>query len=451
MMFSLRTILAKGIYWGLYARGSRGFAAKVHREFRARQLAQWEPAETVRKRQLDKLRRLLSHVVKAVPYFRQMHAKGLCPDWLASLEEMSSIPPLTKDFIRAEPRSMIDETLPPGALLPRYTGGSSGEPLQFLVSPSARIHASASEIWGDSLAGYRPGDPVAVLWGAASDMRKEVRWKGRLHHFLVNKETLITNRMTEERMAGFVVALRRFRPRILLGYVSSLVEFAHYLKSVEPAGLGVKVRSIISAAEPLSDAQRSLLETVYQCPVFNRYGAREGGLMAMECDRHQGLHINCESFWIDLEPCIELGSGVFRLLITNLDEFGMPFIRYEQGDYTAAGLSTCSCGRGYPTLATVTGRTLSVLRLPDGTRVVPAAITLILGAAPVRSYQVVQEKDYSLQVELVPTPEYSNSAEQQILAGLRRFVGDLPIKIRLSEEIMRTRSGKLLPIVSHVQ
>ena len=74
--------------------------------------------------------------------------------------------------------------------------------------------------------------------------------------------------------------LFRFQPRLIVAYVSSVTMFANYLRE---QGMEIRPRVIQTSAEVLGEAQRRLLEEVFACPVFNRYGCREVGNIAHEC------------------------------------------------------------------------------------------------------------------------------------------------------------------------
>lgn len=449
-MAMIRTLLSKTVHFGLLPGLRRGFTWQVLREFRRRREAQWMSADEVTARQTEKLRALVRHAARNVPYYRRLHRAGRFPDQINSPADLSCVPALTKDQVRADPRDFMDEAADPQSMVPRWTGGSSGDTLQFHVSPSSLVHISASEMWGNSLAGYRPGDPMAMLWGAHFDAPPAAGTRQALARYLLNRETFVTNVMTQQCLRDIAEGLRRFRPAVLVGYVSSLVEFARYAKDTRDGAPTSGLRGVVATAEPLSDPDRALLQDVYSCPVHDRYGSRESGLIGMQCSRLEGLHVDCENVHLDLEPCPEAGPGVRRILVTRLNEFGMPFIRYDQGDYTTRPLGRCSCGRGFPVLAGVDGRRLSIVRRQDGTAVPGEIFIALFGVQPVRKYQVVQNADHGIEVELVPAPAYDESVERSIRDQIRRMVGDVPVTIHRRGDLKKTRSGKLLPVVSRV-
>ena len=110
---------------------------------------------------------------------------------------------------------------------------------------------------------------------------------------------LDAGRLTEERMTQFHRQLHRFRPRIIQAYARAVVLFARYLQAT---GLkAYRPHSIVTSAEILEAEDRDLLEEVFGCPVFNRYGCREVSVVASECSAHSGLHVMAEGLYLEIE------------------------------------------------------------------------------------------------------------------------------------------------------
>src|SRR5262249_20889196 len=118
----------------------------------------------------------------------------------------------------------------------------------------------------------------------------------------------------------------------------------------------------------LSANDRRLLEQVFGCPVFDRYGCREVSVIASECSAHTGLHVNAECLYLEIETADgpadagEIGS----ILVTDLLNRAMPLIRYRIGDLGAWAAGDCPCGRGLPRLAALHGRSTDFLVGSDG-------------------------------------------------------------------------------------
>jgi len=153
---------------------------------------------------------------------------------------------------------------------------------------------------------------------------------------------------------------------LIVGYVSSLEQFAAFLQK-ERLALP-KVRSVIAAAEPLFPAVRTAIEAAFGAPVYNSYGSREFMSIAGECEQRQGLHINGENLVVETRN--GQSDEPSELLVTDLHNYGMPFVRYATGDLGTISAMRCPCGRGLPMLESIEGRVLDTLRTADG-RTVP--------------------------------------------------------------------------------
>ncbi len=94
-------------------------------------------------------------------------------------------------------------------------------------------------------------------------------------------------------------------------------------------------------------------------------------LIAAECEHRDGLHVNADHLVVELGH----GEGVDadgprELVVSDLHNYGMPLLRYVNGDLATPGHGRCACGRGLPRLASVDPPQLDALRTPDG-RFVP--------------------------------------------------------------------------------
>src|SRR5205823_5583104 len=180
------------------------------------------------------------------------------------------------------------------------------------------------------------------------------RGKERAYNRLYRKVVLNTFELSEARVPSYLKCLNRYRPDTIIAYTHSLYVFARALdeRRLSP----YRPKSIIVGAEKLHPFERELIEKVFQAPVFETYGCREVMLIGGECDRHEGLHLTAENLLVeilddDARPTPEGEEG--NVVITDLHNYGMPFVRYLNGDRAVAGWGACSCGRGLPLLRKV--------------------------------------------------------------------------------------------------
>jgi phenylacetate-CoA ligase len=207
----------------------------------------------------------------------------------------------------------------------------------------------------------------------------------------------------------------------------------------------------------LTEADRAELHDYFGVPVANGYGSREGGFIAHECP-HGRFHVTDEN--IILEIVDEDGQAVApgksgRIVITHLETYAMPFIRYVTGDVArrAVDETPCPCGRGLSTVLAVDGRQTDFLVARDGTiRHALSAIYVLREREEIERYRIVQEADYSVHVDVVCRKTLTEGLRHQLHNGLAAALGqDLDITINQTDDIQPTGSGKYRPVISHVE
>jgi phenylacetate-CoA ligase len=166
------------------------------------------------------------------------------------------------------------------------------------------------------------------------------------------------------------------------------------------------------------------------------------------------LHLSADNLVV--ETVDENGAPVTgrpgRVLITDLHNFGMPFIRYANGDVACIDPNPCACGRGLPLIEYVEGREADVIRLPDGRRLTGLFFVHLFKDFPaIRYYQVIQPSAAELSIRIVPMVKEPPPSMTPVLDSLRQHLGDgLNIRIELVEQIPLTRAGKRRIVESHL-
>ncbi len=164
-------------------------------------------------------------------------------------------------------------------------------------------------------------------------------------------------------MNCFVNDINVFKPAIIRGYPSSLFILSNHIE--ENDAIKALPKSIITTAEVLLPKYREKIESIFRCPVFDEYGCNDGGLISYECKEHHGFHYAAERAIVE----IEVGEdspwprGYGEVLLTDLFNFSMPFIRYSNSDIAKLSSSSCICGRGLPVIEKVHGRSGDIIEI----------------------------------------------------------------------------------------
>lgn len=424
------------------------------RYWRELEESQWLPRAELERRQLESLRRILVHAHQHCPYYqREWDRLGLKPDRVHSLGEFAKWPLVTKDTIRLH-RPEMRADLPGLRMFSKATGGSSGVPLHFDVSMESYERRNAATYRGYNWAGAGPGTRQFFFWGVPLGTRTwRKRTKDRLYDRLNRRLTVNSFEFSPERVPTFQHQLNHYRPDIIVAYTNPLYAFAKVLEEQHLVPYAPK--SIVVGAEKIYPFQREVIERVFQAPVFETYGAREFMIIGGECTRHAGLHLTTENHVVEVvdeqghpSPPGEEGNVV----VTDLTNYGMPFVRYVNGDRAVAGFTECSCGRGLPLLRKVSGRHLDMIDTPDG-RSVPGEFFphLIKDFPLVERFQVVQEVVDRVEVRLVVRPDWAEESCVKLDAELRKVLGPaIKIDVRRVDKIPLTATGKLRVVVRNV-
>jgi phenylacetate-CoA ligase len=270
---------------------------------------------------------------------------------------------------------------------------------------------------------------------------KAPKWKAlklKTYQRLQRQLMFNTFRQSDELWSDVLRQIRSFRPRFIVGYVSSLEGFSAWL---EQSGQSMpKVQAVIAAAEPVFPGTRKRIGEALGAPLFNTYGSREFMSIGGECEHHSGLHINAENLLVETAR----PDGPSELLITDLHNFGMPFLRYEIGDVAELDNRICPCGRGLPLLHGIEGRILDMLQTVEG-RMIPGEFFphVMKDILEVREFQVEQKTLDSIVISAVLSTPLSEKSRTLLEGEIRKTFGDQTrVELNRVDAIPRLASGK---------
>jgi len=444
------------LYGSLYRRTWQLRAGQFGREIfrRADEMSRRErlTANALKDFQLEQTQALLIHAYQQVPFHRaRMEAVGFDPFKLTDLTQLERLPFMTKEELRAEGLHLVAQSYDPKSLLENASGGSTGMPVKFYQDQAYTIFNRANKLRQRRWFGYQMGDKIAYLWGA----RRDTRIKGFRHYLrqtLRREHWIDAFDLTSRHMLEFKNLLDTWQPELLVAYPSALQAFAAYLQN---QGLAVRSPGAIEcSAEKLQAAQRVVIEQVFNCPIYDVYGSREFGVIAAECEQHNGLHIFADAFYLEVikdghpaQPG-ELGE----IVITCFGNFAMPFIRYTTGDLGVMATEPCACGRVLPRLAEVVGRTNGVISTPDGKLVHGAFFSKFFYDLPqVKRYRVHQIDRANLDILVESNGHFSPDQAAALANQIQTKLGEsIKVSCRLVSNIEPLPSGKLAYLVSDV-
>jgi phenylacetate-CoA ligase len=371
------------------------------------------------------------------PYYtKKFQEMGFSPSDLRDPSDILKLPVLTREDIRQNQETLLARCIPPDSYEDNFTGGSTGSPVAFKVSKLRWASRKATTQRHDSWTGWNVGKRLGILWGHPNE-RADRTARGRLRDALLYRQVLLNTFDVKEPSFGlFLDEVRAKKIRYLQAYSRSLLLLAEY---VSKQGLRPPlIDAAITSAECLTLDERKFIERTMRCRTFDRYGCREFSVVASECQAHEGLHIAAENLLVEfvLGDRHARPDEVGAILVTDLSNEAMPFIRYRIGDMGAPMDGLCPCGRGLPRMRMIAGRVTDFVHTPEGRWLSGVAInTYLISQLPgVRQAQILQEKCDHIHFRLVASGRDSLTAEnflgeqvpKMFGAGMRHSVEWVP-------------------------
>jgi len=407
---------------------------------------QFWPYEKIRTYQFRKLKKLLEHAYLHVPYYKTVFKQlGATPKDIRNAKDFRVFPILTKDIIRTNFEKLIANNMLKNDLIPNSTGGSTGEPLHYYQDTNYENWADAARIRGwYHLANCEIGDTCAVLWGAMREVKENFTLFERIKEYLTSGEVWLNAfNLSENRKIEFLRLCHIFRPKLLRGYFTAIKDFALFLDKERlpfPA-----IKGVILGAETVDQTSQTFIEKVFKAPSFNTYGGRELSLIAMECSHKNGLHEVSENNYVEFEDIDLFGhESAGNLIITNLNNYAMPFIRYRIGDIGIPGNEdSCECGRGLPLIKKIIGRTTEVFLFNDGTKIAGEMFIHLMKDFPLTEYQFVQTSDACVVLRYKRSEKVNNQIFNNIRQTYKKYLPEgVSLEFKDVDCFEKTPTGK---------
>jgi len=409
---------------------------------------QWFNCEEMEDYQLSKLKKLIKHCYANIPYYTKiMQERSIDPNRVNSLDYIKLFPILTKEIIKENYNAFTPINLSNiKGLRTSPTGGTTGSILYKRNDANSR-----SSVWGSysrfyDWMGIESNAKILSYWGGhvMPHSKREII-KAKVSNIIKNNIGFDAYDTRDEILEKIANSLSRKKVQLIRSYPQALYSLALKFKK---KGWNFKVKAIMTTSEPVMPQHRDVFREVFGAETFDQYGCGEIGGLAYECPEHNGLHITEERVYVEQNDNKEL-------IITDLDNFAMPFIRYWNADQAEFSEEDCACGRKSKLIKSVMGRTCDYLIGIDGQSLHWAFFWHLLFDTEIAikrnfvKFQIVQKApDYLIfrtVSDPIPDPE-----KELLREKIRRKMGDMKVDFILEEDIENTKAGKFRPVINEL-
>ena len=425
----------------IYPLSDKLMGLSINKNLKKNRSTQWYTTQALSALQKEKLFAILSHCNDRIPYYQKLF-KDYSFDINGDLtKELKKIPILTKKIIKQHlPYDLTDKNRK--IYTTEKTSGSSGEQGEFYLDREAfsKIIAAQTLYW--EWAGYNFGKK-AIQTGINPERGIKKQIKDKLLLIKYSNAFKIDKKVIGETLNPF----RNKKDIYFIGYPSSIYSYA---KFAEELGINeVSFKSIISLGDKMFPHYRSLIEKIFNTEVFDTYGAAEGLMIAGECSEHK-YHILSPHVYVEIldKNGKSVPDGTLgQVVVTSLDNYLMPLIKYKIGDLAIKSNQTnsCKCGRNLPMLDKIIGRDTDILYTPKLKILVVHFFTGIFEHYPeIQQFQVEQQnKGGRIQIRYIEGLNFSKSILENIRSEIyERAEEDFPLYFSNVSEIKPSPSGK---------
>lgn len=421
--------LRRTVYWTLDA--LKGGKIKAHRKDIQAKLSG-------KKRIDDTLAEMLEYAKQNVPYYQGKNYRSL-----------SEFPVINKKTIMENYDSFRSVEYRDNEKLHEVsTSGSSGNPFHAFQDANKRRRVIADLTETHEKLGWKIGDRYVFLraWtGNYNNMRFQQMKQNFIAADVVGFDKSAMDQLRE--------TLKKDKKiRTILGYSSSLMDLARYMLEQGDSPKDFSVKLILADSDNLWPEGKADLEKVFGCPVVSRYDNEEQGILAYSLPYKDEFVVNTPSLYMEIlamDADVPAAPGeTGRVVITDMYNKAMAFIRYDTGDLAIAGERD---GDRCMTIRALQGRTSDVIYTMDGDAVYsPTINNYVCDFYSIKKYQLIQEGKGVFRLLIVCTDE--GVSLDEVDASMREILGrDVQLTISVVDSIPTGKNGKFKTVVNRMQ
>ena len=387
--------------------------------------------------QIVKLKELIEHAYNNTEYYKKLFDKhGIKPENITKIEDLKKIPILTKFDIIKNYNELIPKNISTIPHMQSATGGSTGDPMQFLLDKASWSFSNANNIYNWEITGYNYGDKYIALGSTSLFVNKKRSLAHTIYYRLKNKIGLNGVNMSAKVCANYVALIQKKKIRFIYGYASAIYLLAKYVKE---KNIKLNIDVCFPTSEVLIDLYKSTIKEAFKCKILDGYGASDGGITAF--DHKEGCF---KVGYNAIIRTINKEADISELLLTDTLNYAMPLINYKIGDEVIMNDPKAHpCEYNGQIINKVLGRTSEIIELENGNVLTGPGFTILFKDIPVEYYYIEKIGVNSINCTINKLQSYNEKHEKIIYSTFSNMMGpESTISINYSDQIKYTNSGK---------
>lgn len=414
-----------------------------------RELKNWRRISSLNKDELNKLSlgklgRILDFASSKIPFYRLL-SKGDLSDPLSWLKDFPVVD--KTDYNRDINRFL---SLPREKLIPHYSSGSSGIQGVVYMNKQEQSISQAVQTMFWEWSGYYPGKPI-VQTGMTPDRGTAKSLKD----LFFNTKYYNAFGLDQDALRSILLKQANLNNFHLGGYASSLYLLA--TTALENNIAKVKFDAALSWGDKMFPQYRQKISKAFGCRVFDTYGTTEGTMIAAQKDLDY-YYIITPHVYLEIldDDNNEVPDGnIGRVVVTRLDGYSMPLIRYANGDLAIKLPQNKYPEKrdlAFPLLEMIVGRDTDIVYTSSGKYLIVHFFTGIFEFYPeIKQFKVIQRELSKIEIDYIAGKGFRPDVLTKIEDSITHKLGErLPIDWKEVQSIKPTASGKPQIIESFV-
>jgi len=419
------------------------------------------PLDEIKKIQWKRLKDLLNYAYNNNDFYKEyFESVNLNPNLIKTPSDMLKLPITEKqDYIKNFNR-IVKKNITKEDYVVATTSGSTGETfLHYIDMKKENMNTVMSFILNMESMGIKPFEKNKELmilfrpYNEIIDFKKKPKEKlinRIIYSFFPESFGIRGYTITKEITPYLVDLIKDNQIEGIYGIASSILNLAQLIDNKDI----LKFKYIITMGEGLLDYQRQYISKIFNCPVFMDYGSSECMRMGFECKYQNGFHMDIYNYYFEfLKDEQTLGTDKrYDLIVTNLNNYVFPFIRYKTSDAVVTSDEPCICGNNLPMVKKIFGKNIIGFTAPNGYRLSSVDFAAFFEhyhkhTKVVKQFQVIQKDEKTLIIKIVLslacTIIYKEKIKKDIEDKISSLVdGSMNIKVMPVERIMPEKTGK---------